>query len=313
MMSEIDDLAAFAVLIDAGSFTSAAQRLGCSKGYLSKRITHLEQVYSVLLLHRSTRSLNLTSAGAALLPQAQQLLANVAKARNIVALMRDEMIGEVRLTAPVSLGETFFDGLLMEFAEQFPQIRIELDLNNSFRDLRRDGFDMAIRSYVATDERLVAKPLLAMQELTCASTAYLQEYGLPLEPRELVKHRCLLNSHYSSRHEWLYHQGHDLTRVQVNGVFASNHYGLLKKAASVGAGIARLPSYMVHAEINDGRLNWLFRNYQTSISPLFLVHPYEGELPKRMQVLADYLIGWFERSSAALERLGATDPRLSLN
>ena len=306
-MSEIDDLAGFAVLIDAGSFTAAAARLGCSKGYLSKRISHLEETYGVMLLHRSTRSLNLTSAGAALLPQGQQLLASMERARNIVALMRDEMVGEVRLTAPVSLGETFFEGLLTEFSEQHPQVRIELELNNSFRDLRRDGFDLAIRSYVASDERLIAKPLLAMQELTCASGAYLAQYGHPRTPQELTSHKCLLNSHYSGRDEWLYHQNHELTRVQVNGTFASNHYGLLKKAALVGAGIARLPSYMVHGEINDGRLHWLFAEYQTGTSPLFLVHPYEGELPKRMQVLADYLLGWFQRSSAALERLGVSE------
>lgn len=306
-MSEIDDLAAFAVLIDAGSFTAAARRLGCSKGYLSKRMSNLEENYGVMLMHRSTRSLNLTSAGAALLPQGQQLLVSMSRARNIVALMRDEMVGEVRLTAPVSLGETFFDGLLMEFSALHPQVRIELELNNNFRDLRRDGFDLAIRSYVDSDERLIAKPLLAMQELTCASSAYLDQSGHPRTPQELSSHQCLLNSHYSGRHEWLYHQNHDLTRVQVNGTFASNHYGLLKQAALVGAGIARLPSYMVHAEINDGRLHWLLRDYQTSTSPLFLVHPYEGELPKRMQVLANYLIGWFERSTAALERLGVVE------
>ena len=95
-MSEIDDLAAFAVLIDAGSFTSAAVRLGCSKGYLSKRISQMEQTYGVMLLHRSTRSLALTSAGAALLPQGQQLLASMERARTIIELMRDDMVGEDR-------------------------------------------------------------------------------------------------------------------------------------------------------------------------------------------------------------------------
>lgn len=303
-MSEIDDLAAFAVLIEAGSFTAAAVRLECSKGYLSKRISQMEKRYGVMLLHRSTRSLNLTSAGAALLPQGQQLLASMVRARNIVELMRDDMVGLVRLTTPVSLGETFFDGLLREFSEQYPQIRIELELNNSFRDLRRDGFDLAIRSQVAADERLVARPLLAMQELTCASSAYLQVHGQPRQPQELNTHTRLLNSHYSGRHEWLYHRHHELTRVQVTGSFASNHYGLLKKAALVGAGIARLPSYMVHAEISDGRLHWLLRDYQTSITPLFLVHPYEGELPRRIQVLTDYLAGWFQRSGAVLEGVG---------
>lgn len=302
-MSEMDDLAAFAVLIEAGSFTLAAQQLGCSKGQLSKRISLLEARFDVLLLQRTTRRLSLTAAGAALLPQAQALLIQVERARQALARLKDDMAGPVRLTVPVSLGETFFDGLLMEFSRQYPQVQIELELNNSYRDLSRDGFDLAIRSEVASDQRLVARPLLAWHEMTCASPEYLQQFGEPATPQQLVGHRCLLNSHYSGREEWLYHQQHELSRVRVSGPFASNHYNLLKKAALAHAGIARLPSYLLQAELADGRLRWLLRDYQTRSMPMYLVHPYQGGLPKRTQVLADYLIDWFRRSGEALDRL----------
>ena len=87
------------------------------------------------------------------------------------------------------------------------------------------------------------------------------------------------------------------------GNLASNHYSLLKKAALSGAGIARLPSYMLHDELADGRLVWLLRGYQTRQSPVFLVHPYQGGLPRRTQVLLEYLLDWFERSRQALDRL----------
>jgi DNA-binding transcriptional LysR family regulator len=299
-VSDIEDLAAFAVLIDAGSFTAAAARLGCSKGRLSKRISQLEKSYSVQLLHRTTRSLSLTSAGSALLPQARQLLAHAQCARRIVASMRDDMVGDIRITVPVSLGETFCEGLLTGFAERYPQVRVELDLQNAMRDLRREGFDLAIRGRVETDERLVARPLLVIQELTCASPAYLERHGTPRSPEQLVEHRCLLNSHSGERSQWLYHREHQLTRVSVDGPFASNHYSLLKKSALAGAGIARLPSYMVHDELRDGRLRWLFQDYRTSTSPLLLVHPYEGEVPRRVQVLADYLMQWFQRTTPSL-------------
>jgi DNA-binding transcriptional LysR family regulator len=302
-MSEMDDLAAFAVLIEAGSFTLAAQQLGCSKGQLSKRISQLEAQFSVVLLQRTTRRLSLTAAGAALLPQAQALVVQVERARQALARLKDDMAGPVRMTVPVSLGETFFDGLLREFSQQYPEVQIELELNNHYRDLSRDGFDLAIRSEVANDERLVAKPLLAWQEMTCASPAYLAQFGEPLTPQELAEHRCLLNSHYSGREEWLYHQQHELLRVRVSGPFASNHYNLLKKAALAGAGIARLPSYLLQTELADGRLRWLLRDFQTRRMPMYLVHPYQGGLPKRTQVLADYLIGWFKRSGEALDRL----------
>ena len=302
-MSEMDDLAAFAVLVEAGSFTLAAQQLGCSKGQLSKRISLLEAQFSVVLLQRTTRRLSLTAAGAALLPQAQALVVQVERARQALARLKDDMAGPVRMTVPVSLGETFFDGLLLEFSSQYPEVQIELDLSNNYRDLSRDGFDLAVRSDVANDERLVARPLLAWHEMTCASPAYLEQYGEPLTPQALAEHRCLLNSHYSGREEWLYHQQHELLRVRVSGPFASNHYSLLKKAALSGAGIARLPSYLLQSELADGRLRWLLRDYQTRRMPMYLVHPYQGGLPKRTQVLADYLMGWFKRSGEALDRL----------
>ncbi len=302
-MSEMDDLAAFAVLIEAGSFTLAAQQLGCSKGQLSKRISLLESRFCVVLLQRTTRRLSLTAAGAALLPQAQALMVQVERARQALARLKDDIAGPVRMTVPVSLGETFFDGLLLEFSHQYPQVQIELDLSNDYRDLSREGFDLAVRSEVGNDERLVARPLLAWHELTCASPAYLEQHGEPLLPQDLAQHRCLLNSHYSGREEWLYHQQHELLRVRVSGPFASNHYSLLKKAALAGAGIARLPSYLLQEELADGRLRWLLRDFQTRRMPMYLVHPYQGGLPRRTQVLADYLIGWFKRSGEALDRL----------
>ena len=302
-MSEMDDLAAFAVLIEAGSFTLAAQQLGCSKGQLSKRISLLEARFAVTLLHRTTRRLSLTAAGSALLPQAQALLVQVERARQALARLKDDMAGPVRMTVPVSLGETFFDGLLLEFSRDYPQVQIELELSNSFRDLAREGFDLAIRTEVASDQRLVAKPLLLMQELTCASPAYLEQYGEPHTPAELAVHRCLLNSHYRGREEWLYHRQHELLRVRVAGPFASNHYSLLKKAALMGAGIARLPSYALPQELADGRLRWLLRDYQTRQTQVYLVHPYQGGLPRRTQVLADYLVSWFKRSGEALAQL----------
>lgn len=302
-MSELEDLSAFAVLLESGSFTRAAERLGCSKGQLSKRISALEQALGVTLLHRTTRRLSLTAAGSALLPEAQALNAQAARARQAVARMQEQEHGTVRLTVPVSLGETFFDAWLVEFSRAHPGIRLELDLSNERRDLAADGFDLAIRSGMTGDERLVARPLFALQELTCATPDYLASHGEPREPADLVRHNCLLNTHYSDHEQWLYQRRHELFRVPVAGVLASNHYTLLKKAALAGVGIARLPSYMVDDELASGRLQWLLCDYQTRASPVFLVHPYQGGLPRRTQLLVDYLLRWFERSRQRLLQL----------
>ncbi|BCG23312.1 transcriptional regulator [Pseudomonas tohonis] len=302
-MSEMEDLAAFAVLLEVGSFTGAAERLGCSKGQLSKRIRQLEAGLGATLLHRTTRRLDLTAAGAALLPEAQALLAQANRARQAVQRLQEEIAGRVRITVPVSLGETFFDALLLEFTRRHPEVRVELDLSNSYRDLVAEGYDLGVRSGPHLDERLVARPLFSLEEITCAAPAYLARHGEPKAPAELGGHQCLLNTHYAGYEEWLYHRQHQLERVKVAGNLASNHYSLLKKAALSGAGIARLPSYMLHDELADGRLVWLLRGYQTRQSPVFLVHPYQGGLPRRTQVLLEYLLDWFERSRQALDRL----------
>lgn len=302
--SDLEDLSAFAVLLECGSFTRAAEKLGCSKGQLSKRISALEQALGTTLLHRTTRRLSLTAAGAALLPEAQALNAQAARARQAVLALQDEARGTVRLSLPVSLGETFFDAWLMEFSREYPEIRLELDLSNTLRDLVADGFDLAIRSgSLAADERLVARPLFALQELTCATPDYLARYGVPQSPAELAGHSCLQNTHYQDSGTWLYQRHHELFRVTVSGLLASNHYTLLKKAALAGAGISRLPSYMIQQELADGRLVWLLRDYQTRSQPVFLIHPYQGRLPRRTQLLAGYLLRWFEQSRQQLVAL----------
>lgn len=301
---DLEDLSAFAVLLECGSFTRAAERLGCSKGQLSKRISALEQALGTTLLHRTTRRLSLTAAGAALLPEAQALNAQAARARQAVLALQDQARGTVRLSVPVSLGETFFDAWLMEFSREYPDIRLELDLSNERRDLVADGFDLAIRSgSQEVDARLVAKPLFALQELTCATPDYLAQHGTPQSPAELSGHSCLQNTHYQDSGTWFYQRHHELFRVVVSGLLASNHYTLLKKAALAGAGISRLPSYMIQQELAEGRLLWLLRDYQTRIQPVYLIYPYQGRLPRRTQLLADYLLRWFERSRQQLVAL----------
>lgn len=303
MQEHLADLAAFAVLCDVGSFTAAAQRLGCSKGQLSKRVRALERHLETDLLHRTTRRLTLTAAGRALLPEAQALLRQGERALQSVAGLREVAAGRVRLTVPVSLGYTFFE-VLLDCRTAHPAIQLELVLDNGYRDLVADGFDLAIRARVEPDERLVARPLFAMQEVTCAAPSYLQGVSGPAMPIELTDHACLVNSHYAEGEVWLYHRDHQLSRVQVEPSLACNHYSLLKQAALAGQGIARLPSFMVHEELASGALVWLLKEWRTPSQPLFLVHPYQGGLAKRTQVVAEALSDWFERSRQRLEALG---------
>jgi len=302
-MSEMDDLAAFAMLVEANSFTVAAQWLDISTSQLSKRISKLESGFGARLLHRTTRTLSLTSAGAVLLPEARALLAQRDRIRDAMACLSESLAGTVRITVPTLLGEALFEGLQAGFSTLHPDVQVELDLNDGFRDLRRDGFDLGIRTGVGVDERLVARPLFALQELTCASPEYLSQHGKPQTPDALRVHRCLMSTHRGRRETWVYHLNQEVSRVSLRGAFSSNHHALLKQAALAGEGIARLPSCMLHNELADGRLEWLLSDYQTPVSSLFLVHSFEGHLPRRVRVMADYVNEWFENSRVVLASL----------
>jgi len=291
-MSVTEDLCAFAVLMEAGSFTVAAQRLGWSKGQLSKRISEMERACGVKLLHRTTRRLGLTAAGAALLPQAQALLEQSERARQALGALRDDAGGQVRLTLPVSVGEAVFQPLFDFLQREYPHLRVEVDLFNGYRDLLREGFDLAIREHVGSEERLVAVPLLQMEEVACAAPAYIAAHGTPQTPQALRDHACLLHSHATHPERWGFHVDHQPCEVQVNGPVLTNHYTLLRHAALAGAGIARLPSYLVAEDLAEGRLIRLLPGFKARRLPLYLVHGYTAGMPRRVKVVADWLGAW---------------------
>ena len=293
----------FAVLIETGSFTAAAERLGCTKGHVSRQLQSLEQQLGVRLVHRSTRRLNLTTAGQTLLPTARSLLTVGDTVRESLDQLRDQPVGTVRVTVPVSLGETFFDAILMSFQKHYPQVRVELDLANQFQDIIGDGFDFGLRTDPAVDDNLVARPIYGIESLVCASPGYLEQYGSPEHPDDLLQHNCLYNSDYPGHRQWLFYAGHQEIRVTVNGSLSCNHFTLLAKAAVAGAGVARLPYYLLYRYLETGELIRLLPDYRSAQQPVFLVYPSQRVMPKRTRLLMDHVIGWFEHNARTLAGL----------
>ncbi|WP_048282899.1 LysR family transcriptional regulator [Pseudomonas aeruginosa] len=290
-MKDLDDLAAFAVLHDLGSFTRAAERLGCSKGQLSKRIGVLEQKLGVTLLHRTTRRLSLTAAGAALLPEAQALLVQAERARQAVARLQERAEGRVRVTLPVSLGETLFDALLEDFQERHPLLRVELDLYNGLRDLVGEGFDLAIRSGVEQDARLVARPLFVLQEITCASPAYLEEHGEPRTPADLDRHWAVNYASPSSGRvlPWEYREdGRTLTRALRSRVTVNNAESYIACCLS-GLGLIQIPAYDVREHLQRGELREVLPQWRAEAMPAYALYPHRRHLSRRVRAFVDWL------------------------
>lgn len=293
----------FASVVEAGSFTAAADRLGCSKALVSKQISALEAALGMTLLFRTTRRLSLTRAGQVLHAQVADFHTRVVTASEQVRALKDTPTGIVRLSVPVSLGEAVFESVLADFCASHPQVQVELDLSNALRDLAADRVDLAVRAAPLEDPNMVARPLGNLLELTCASPDYLARRGRPLAPMDLTSHECLVNSHYGEARLWRYFRDTEVVDVPVRGRLACNHYTLLLTAARAGRGIARLPTYLVQDDLARGRLQWLLAGYQSRISTFHLIYPYQGRLPLAVRLLADHIVAWFSRHSEALQAL----------
>ena len=287
-----EEMATFALVVEEGSFTKAAQKLGRSKAYVSQQISRLEEAVETKLLFRTTRKLEMTEAGRACLDSCRNIMLSGADVLNSVASLKGEMVGTLRLTAPVSLGEIFCRDIVFSFVQSYPDIRIELDLQNLQRDLIAEGFDLAIRATHTPQEDLVAIAVGELVEVICASPSYLSERGEPTNPRDMSQHSCIINQHQAHPNRWMFEREGQRDVVMIESTVSINHYSLVKQAILDGQGVARLPHYIVKEELAAGRLVALYRDYEPEKTPIYVVYPYHGALPLRTRTMVDFVVDW---------------------
>lgn len=290
---------ALLTVVETGSFTRAAERLGVSKAQVSKQVSALEAGLGVKLLHRTTRRVGLTEAGQLYLDYARQARDALDDADRAVSAVRTEVDGLIRLTAPTSLGDGFLMDLLADFRAVYPAVRFDVDLSIAARDLIGGGFDFAIRMARTIDPSLVARPLGLMRETIVASPAYLTTHAPDgvREPAQLSALQALRNNHFNDEGQWLLQRGTESITVPIQGSLAINHFIGLRRAAMLGQGIARLPRYLVRDELARNGLVEVLPGWQLPAMPVALVYPSREHLPERARVFRDFVLGWFQRSN----------------
>lgn len=290
---------ALLTVVETGSFTRAAERLGVSKAQVSKQVSALEAGLGVKLLHRTTRRVGLTEAGQLYLDYARQARDALDDADRAVSAVRTEVDGLIRLTAPNSLGDGFLMDLLADFRAVYPAVRFDVDLSIDARDLIGGGFDFAIRMARTIDPSLVARPLGLMRETIVASPAYLATHAPDgvRDPAQLSALQALRNNHFNDEGQWLLQRGTESMTVPIQGSLAINHFIGLRRAALLGQGIARLPRYLVRDELARNGLVEVLPGWQLPAMPVALVYPSREHLPERARVFRDFVLGWFQRSS----------------
>ncbi len=289
-MDRLADVAAFVQVVETGSFTAAAEQLGVSKAVVSKYVSRLEQRLGARLLQRTTRRLTLTEAGEALYHKSSGALAELADAEAEVARLTGAPRGHLRVTAPTYFGSSILAPLLKDFVARFPEITLELDLDDRITDLVKDRFDVAVRITPAVDPGLVARRLAESALVVVAAPSYVKRRGLPKAPADLKGHACLGYSLARMPNEWRFRppKGRWIA-ARIECALYCNSDFVLKQATLDGVGLALFPRFFVARELENGRLVQALPGYGTHELSISAVYVSRRNLLPKVRAFVDFL------------------------
>ncbi|UDY85210.1 LysR family transcriptional regulator [Vibrio diabolicus] len=294
-MRNTDDYIIFYYLIEQGSFSAAARHMSLTKSVVSKRIAKLEQELGVQLLYRTTRTLTLTEAGRAFFTHAKAVYQAVATAEESIVGLGKNLSGNIKVSVPTISGELILPKVINEFNQKYPDINIDMDLDNRFVDIVNERFDLAIRTGVLPDSSLIARKLVDANWIVCASPQYLAKHGIPKQPQALDKHNCLVYSYQENGAcEWAFKEGNEVYQITVDGNLCTNNSSVLRNVALLGQGIIYVPRVLVYEDLKQGRLIQLFKDETAKCLGIYAVYPYTRQQPEKIKIFIDHLYTSFQ-------------------
>ncbi|MPZ41664.1 MAG: LysR family transcriptional regulator [Rhizobiales bacterium] len=295
-MDPLDGIAAFARVVDGGSFSAAAHRLGISKSAVSAHVQRLEERLGIRLLNRTTRRLSVTEAGAAYYRHCARILAEAEAAEQVASALQREPRGTLRMSAPDTFGWMHVAPAVPAFLKRFPDLSVDIDLSSAHVSLVDEGLDLAIRIGVLEDSALVVRRLAPSRLILCAAPVYLRERGMPREPDELARHNCLCTNLLPWGDEWHLTGKRGEVRVAVGGSVRSNSAQMLRGAAIDGIGIAILPTWAVFEPLRTGALRRVLDAWEPPASTIYAVYPGNRLMSMKVRAFVDHLARYFGRT-----------------
>jgi DNA-binding transcriptional LysR family regulator len=291
-MDRFTSMAIFVRVVERGSFAAAAEGSAMTPTMVGNHVRELERRLNGRLLNRTTRRQSLTELGRRYHAQCVEILALVEAAELDAREMQASPRGQLRISCPVTYGTRALVPVLASYLDRYPDVQIELSLNDRFVDLAADGFDAAIRIGELPDSGLIARPLRPSPRVACASPDYLARYGTPQVPADLAQHNCLafLFANGPER-EWRFprpdSQGAEVVvvrgRLDVNGGMA------LREAALAGLGVILQPELMLKDDIESGRLVRLFPNWPAPTWPVHVMHLPDARITPKLESFISFL------------------------
>ena len=281
---------AFTQVVESGGFAAAARKMGLSRSSVNKLVINLEDELKVQLLQRTTRQVNPTPTGMAYYERCLDILAEVEAAENAVAQLQSEPKGTLKINAPMSFGTLYLGKAIAEFMTEYPQLQIQLTLDDRFIDPVAEGYDLTIRiAQPETTSSLIIDAIAPVTRVLCAAGDYLDKHGIPQHPQELNQYSCLHYGHIVAGNQWLLKDGDEEYRVNVRGVLCSNNGEILKDACVAGLGIALLPTFIIQTELDNQKLAIVLPNYQPPPLAFCLVYPLNRHLNTKVKLFSQFI------------------------
>lgn len=290
-MSRLESMQNFVAVVDAGSITAAADKLGLTVAAVSKRLKMLETDLGTRLLTRNTRQLAVTEAGQYYYQHCREILEEVGRVEQHLQAMQGKLSGSLRINMPMTYGKVRLTKLLLRFLQYHPDIHLTMQLDDAYVDAASGDYDVVIRVGALDDSRLVARKLENAYLQAVASPAYLARYGTPQTPEELAAHHCLIYTNVSQREGWtFYDQAGKQISVHVRGQFCANNGEVLKQAAVAGVGIAFMPDFELEDALLTGELVRILPQYAAPPISVYALYPTRQFLPEKTRVVVEFLI-----------------------
>jgi DNA-binding transcriptional LysR family regulator len=291
-------LRTFVRVAEVGSFAGIAHEVGLTPTMVGRQVSWLEARLGTSLIVRTTRRQSLTEGGRLFLDRARAVLGELQAAEESVSLMRAVPRGRLRIDAPVTFGTTILAPALHHFLSAYPEVEMDLSLNNRVVDLVEEGYDAVIRTGELPDSSLIARRLADYPLALCAAPSYLTKHGAPKRPEDLAGHACL-GFHPGAHHgKWTFVTGasKDVV-VQVSGPLASNSGAVLREAALAGAGLILHGEAMLAEDIRGGRLTRVMADYPPRSLPVHILYPATRSVPPKLRAFLDFVGERFGRSA----------------
>lgn len=308
-MDRFTAMRVFTEVADRGSLTATATALEMSRAMVTRYLESLESWLGARLLHRTTRRVSLTEAGAEALVRCRQMLELADDVQTLAGARHSAPTGRLRITTSPSFAQAHLAAAMVDFLALYPKTQVELIALDRIVNLVEDRIDLAVRITNRLDDGLVARRLGVCRSALCASPAYLARAGMPTRPEQLQDHACVIHA-LVNRTEYTLRRNGTSVRVPVTGPFQSNETAVVLQAALAGAGIAYLPTYLVSAQLIQGQLIRVLPDHEPETLGIHALYLSRQHQPRLLREMLDFLTRRFGTEVAPWDRdIAAMDTR----